>query len=79
MGIRVCTTRNGGDDSIVVGETGQLEIRGISEMAWRERASRATTTCNVPWGNIMGEVVLSYNLERLLKDFPQLDGFVIGG
>lgn len=78
VGVCICPPRYCGDDSVVVCEAGQLQVTGALEGRSRLRARGASSSCACR-RDIVGEIVLCYDLERLLEDLPQLDGFVIRG
>lgn len=61
----------GGDDSVVVGHAREGEVCDTSEMLggipdWSSAVRRA----NTGWSQLLRQVVLRHNLQRLLKDLP---------
>ena len=72
VGVRIgiCSARHGGHYSIVVCKTWKLQIVCAVEMDVVLSADSSSTTCSCAWGQIMREVVLRHNLQRLLENLP---------
>jgi hypothetical protein len=72
IGVRVgvCSAWHGGNDRVVVCESRQFQVGSVLELMSRQRFRSATTASNTPRCDIVGEIVLRYDLERLLEDFP---------
>lgn len=72
VGVRigVCSARHGRHNSIVVRQAWQLQIVCAVEVDVVLCADRTATTSSCAWGQIVREVVLGNDLQRLLKDLP---------
>ena len=70
VGISICTPRHGGHHGIVMGQPGKLQVAGIAELCTRDRAWGAASTGNVCRSQVVREIVLGHDLERLLKHLP---------
>ena len=79
VGVGVCSAWHGGNNRIVMCEARKLEVGSIPEPVGRKRPGSAASSRQTTRRDIVREVVLGDNLERLLKDFPQLDRLVVGG
>lgn len=77
VGIGIGPSGNGGDNGIVMRQARELQVGSILELGCRRRAGSSSSTGGVGGGYIMGEVVLSNNLERLLEDLPEFDCLVV--
>ena len=66
------------DDGVMVGEARQLQVGGFSEMDVRV-SDGATADDASTRRQLMRQVVLRDDLERLLVHLPQLDCLVVGG
>lgn len=70
MGVGVCPSGNGGHDGIMVGHPGELQQGRVFE-GRTGRGSRDTAAANGSRGReLVGQVVLGDDLERLIEDFP---------
>ncbi len=49
MGIGICPPRHGGDDCIVVGQPGKLQVVGVSELRSRGRPGSSSSAGYVCW------------------------------
>lgn len=79
VSIGVGSARHGSDDGVVMCEARQLQVAGISELVGREGSRSAATAREAAGSEVMREVVLRHDLQRLLEDFPKLDSLVVGG
>lgn len=79
--IGVCVgVRTAGDGShyrIMVCKPWKLEIGRTPEVVTGSPRS-TTASCYARWSQVMGQVVLCHNLQRLLKHLPQLYRLVVG-
>lgn len=77
MGIGIDPPRHGGHDGVVVGHARKLQRRGIFERTGRWTRRATTSAGYASRREVLGEVILRHDLERLVKDLPQLDGLVV--
>ena len=76
MGVGVGSTRNGGDNGIMMRHAGELQRGGILEREARW-SRRTTSACDIRGCQVAAQVILRNHLERLIKHLPQLDGLVV--
>lgn len=70
MGVGICPSGNGGHDGIMMGHPRELQQRRVLERRTR-RGSRDAAAADGPGGReLVGQVVLGDDLERLIEDFP---------
>ena len=77
MGVCIISTRNSGDDSIMMSETGKFERRSITERNVRIRSRSAASSTRTTRSEIVREVVFCYDFQRLFKYLPEFDGLVV--
>jgi len=70
MGISICPARHGCNHSVVMGKPGKLQVACRLELGVRCRTRSSPAAGHVCWCEVVREVILSYDLERLLKDLP---------
>lgn len=70
VGIGIRPARHSGDHRVVVGQPGQLQVTGVAEMCGGRSARGSTSAGNVCRSQVVGEVVLGHDLERLLEHLP---------
>lgn len=78
MGICIRSARDGGDNCVVMCQAWHLKRASILESSpwW---PGKATATHGTSRGQLIRKVVLSYHLERLVKNLPKLYGLVVRG
>jgi hypothetical protein len=77
MSIGISPARHGSNHGVMVGEPGQLQVTSRLELV-RRCTRGASTASHIRWREVVGEIVLSHHLKRLLENLPQLDGLVVG-
>lgn len=79
MGVCIGSSRDSGNNGIMVCEARQFEIRRIPELLGRGKSSKAAASAYRTAGRyIVRKIVLSHHFKRLLENLPQLDRLVIG-
>jgi hypothetical protein len=77
VGVGIRLSGNRGDDRVVVGQARQLQVGGDSEVDVGI-ADGASADDAAARRQLMRQIVLRHDFERLLVDLPQLDGLVVG-
>lgn len=77
--IGVCAARHSSDNSVVVSEAWELEVRRVLELHGWKWSSCTTPSSNIARRDIVREVVFGNHLQRLLENLPQFDCLIVGG
>lgn len=71
VGVGIGSPGYSSNNSVVMGQSGQLQLGSIAELGSGGRSRRSSTSTGYVGGcQIMGQVVLGHNFQRLLKNFP---------
>jgi hypothetical protein len=77
VGVGISPPRYSRNYGVMMGESGQLQITGVAELRAGNRARCAASAAYICRSQVMREIVLGHNLERLLKDLPEFDGLIV--
>ncbi|KAK1239566.1 LOW QUALITY PROTEIN: hypothetical protein MKX07_001020 [Trichoderma sp. CBMAI-0711] len=79
VGVGVGPSRDGGNDGVMMCETGQLEIGRVPEVLRRGQGSKAAAAAYRAAGRyVVRKIVLGHHFKRLFENLPQLDRLVVG-
>ncbi len=78
MSIGISPAGHGGDDGVVVSKARKPQVAGRVEVGLSQSPRSTSAAAQVRRSEIVGEIILRYDLQGLLEHLPQLDRLVVG-